>query len=165
MPTAIAAVVNRPRLLLGWVAALCGGFLLYALYLQHFQAIYPCPLCVLQRYAFLSVALVGTLGLVVNAPAVAAGIGFIVSLAGGAIAAYQLWIIAHPAISCGRDLLEQAVNGLYPAKILPALFKAEGFCNDLYEPILGLTTPQWSLVWFAVFALLFLSIVMRSRGK
>ncbi|MBX9799671.1 MAG: disulfide bond formation protein B, partial [Burkholderiaceae bacterium] len=38
------------------------------------------------------------------------------------------------------------------AKLLPFLFQADGLCTTEYAPILGLSLPQWALVWFAVIA-------------
>ena len=77
------------------------------------------------------------------------------------LAIYQLWVIAHPAIQCGRDPMEAAINGLWPAKWLPVLFHSDSLCGDILEPILGLTPPQWSLVWFFIFAVVFAGIMRR----
>ena len=151
----------KSRYLIGLIAALCGGFLLYALYLQHYQDVFPCPLCVLQRYAYIAVAVFCLVGAIMNSPRVGAAFGFIAAMTGGALAAYQLWVEAHPSVSCGNDPLEKALNQVFTAKLLPSVFKSEGFCSDVYAPILGLTTPQWSLVWFALFALTFLWIMLR----
>lgn len=76
----------------------------------------------------------------------------------------QLQAIKNPAVQCGRDPLEAAVNSLLPARWLPSLFKAEGYCGEALDRIIGLTPPEWSLVWCALFACFFLIIVLRYRG-
>jgi len=153
----------KSRSLLGLIAALCCGFLLFALYLQHFKDVFPCTLCVLQRYAYIVLALFCLIGVVANAPRVSAAFGFVAAVTGLGLAAYQLWVIAHPSISCGNDPLEKAINQVFTAKLWPSVFKAEGFCSEVYEPIFGLSAPQWSLVWFVLFALALLWIMLRHR--
>ena len=45
------------------------------------------------------------------------------------------------------------------------LFQADGLCTTEYDPILGLSIPQWALVWFTIFALITAAIaVTRKRG-
>lgn len=152
----------KSRYVLITVALLCTGFILFALYLQLFWMILPCPLCVLQRYAFIAVGLCAFAGLMTRRVRICAFLAFLVSAAGAGLAFYQLWVIAHPGIQCGRDPLEAAVNGLWPAKWFPALFRSESLCGDILEPIMGLTPPQWALGWFVVFAVVF--FVMMRRG-
>ena len=72
-----------------------------------------------------------------------------------------LWVISHPDIQCGRDPLEQAINNLWTAKAMPVLFRSESLCGDFLEPIIGLTPPQWSLIWFFIFAVVFVRIMRR----
>ncbi|MEN3291800.1 MAG: protein dithiol:quinone oxidoreductase, partial [Burkholderiales bacterium] len=47
------------------------------------------------------------------------------------------------------------------AELLPFVFKADGLCTTEYAPILGLSIPQWSLLWFAVFAILLIWASLR----
>jgi len=143
----------KSRHLLGSIAFLCIGFILFALYLQHFNQVLPCPLCVLQRYAFVMLAVFCLVGAIAGTSKAASFLGFITAATGAGLAGYQLWVEAHPSISCGNDPLEKAINQLFTAKLFPFLFRSEGFCTDVYAPILGLTTPQWSLVWFVLFTL------------
>jgi len=60
---------------------------------------------------------------------------------------------AHPGTSCGVDPLETSLNTIATAKMFPQLFRADGFCSTPYDPILGLSIPQWSLIWFAIIAI------------
>lgn len=144
---------SRPVLLAVALAAI--ALLGVALYLQHGLNMLPCPLCVMQRYAFTAVALIclAASGLPPRAARAGAGFGLLAALTGGGIAIYHLWVQAHPAISCGIDPLETALNKVPTAELLPFLYYAEGMCSADYPPILGLSIPQWSLVWFTIFAI------------
>ena len=151
----------RSRHFLIAISFLCTGFILFALYLQLVWKVLPCPLCVLQRYAFIVVAICCMLGLLTKKVRFCAFLALLTSLAGMALAAYQLWVVSHPDIQCGRDPLEQAINNLWTAKAFPVLFRSESLCSDFIEPVLGLTPPQWSLVWFFVYAVVFIRIMRR----
>jgi protein dithiol:quinone oxidoreductase len=127
----------------------------FALYLQHAKDMMPCPLCVLQRYAFISVGLICLLfaALPRAATKLGASLGALAALTGAGIASWHLWVKAHPSISCGIDPLETSLNKIATAELLPFVFKADGLCSAEYAPILGLSTPQWSLIWFSTFVL------------
>ena len=47
---------RSPRLVLALVAAACVAMLAFGLYLQHVVGLEPCPMCIVQRYALLLVA-------------------------------------------------------------------------------------------------------------
>ena len=151
----------KSRYFLFVILLLSISFILFALYLQLVWRILPCPLCVLQRYAFIAVAGCCVIGLFIKKVRVAVLSALLFSLTGMGVAAYQLWVIAHPAVQCGRDPLEAAINALWPAKWLPVLFHSDSLCGDVLDPILGLTPPQWSLVWFFIFALVFAGLIRR----
>ena len=76
------------------------------------------------------------------------------ALTGGGVAVWHMWVKAHPTVSCGIDPMETSLNQIVTAKLLPILFKADGFCSTEYDPILGLSIPQWSFVWFVAFTLM-----------
>jgi disulfide bond formation protein DsbB len=134
-----------------------------ALYLQHGMAMAPCPLCVLQRYAFAALALICLVSAFLpRAARVGAGFGLVAALAGACVAGWHLYIKANPTVSCGIDPLETSLNTIPTARLLPYLFQADGLCTTEYAPILGLSIPQWSLIWFAILALV-LARVLRRR--
>lgn len=144
---------TRPVLLAAAVISL--ALLAVALYLQHGLNMLPCPLCVLQRYAFAAVAIVCLVAAALspNGQRAGAGIGTLAALAGLAVAGWHLWIKAHPNVSCGIDPLETSLNTIPTARLLPFLFQADGLCTTEYAPIIGLSIPQWSLIWFAILAI------------
>ncbi|MBC3806766.1 disulfide bond formation protein B [Undibacterium seohonense] len=145
--------MNRTKALLITIILACLGLLGFAMYLQLVLDMLPCPFCVIQRYAFALIALVCLLSLFkpkFMRGAMSASLSF--SLIGGGIASYQLWVIAQPLGSCGADLWSGPINSLFPAKLFPVMFRANGLCETPYDPILGLSIPTWALVWFLVFA-------------
>lgn len=140
---------------------LCCGFLVYAFYLQHYKNISPCPLCVLQRYGYIAIAVFCLLGRFLPWTRLFSLLSLLTSVGGAFAASLQLWAIRHPAIICGRDPLETMVNGWFTARWFPSYFRAEGLCGERLQPIFGLTPPEWSLGWFAVFAFCFFFILLR----
>lgn len=142
---------SRERLLLcllGLISlALVGG----ALFFQYFRQEDPCPLCILQRYAYLAIALFAWCG------AASPGAGTrriwkalvaLAALAGLATAARHIWVLSHPGFSCGFDALQPFVDSLPPANWLPGVFRVAGLCETPHPPILGLSLPAWSLIGF-----------------
>ncbi|WP_019139615.1 disulfide bond formation protein B [Noviherbaspirillum massiliense] len=144
---------SRPYLV--GVGLVCLALLGFALYLQHVEKMLPCPLCIIQRYAFAAVALICFIAALLPARArpVGAGLGVLAALSGAGVAGWHIWVKAHPSVSCGIDPLETALNRIPSAELLPFLFKADGLCTTEYAPILGLSIPQWSLLWFLALAL------------
>ena len=159
--------MNRNRTVLLAAAFISIALLAVALYLQHGLDMLPCPLCVLQRYAFAAVAIVClvTAGLSPNGQRAGAGLGTLAALAGLAIAGWHLWIKAHPAVSCGIDPLETSLNTIPTARLLPFLFQADGLCTTEYAPIFGLSIPQWSLIWFAILAIVLFRLALRRNAR
>lgn len=129
--------------------ALLGG----GLYLQLVEKMLPCPLCVLQRYAFALVAIFCLVGAAIKHPVQGFFIiGAMVSaIAGAAVAGWHIWIKANPTSTCGIDPLETSLNTIFPATLFPVMFKADGLCTMEYAPVWGLSIPQWSLLWFLIF--------------
>lgn len=148
-------MMNTSKSVLLTIAVACLALLGFALYLQHGLDQKPCPLCVMQRYAFAAIALIclASAALPRAAARGGAGLGLLVALTGAGIAGWHLWVKAHPEISCGVDPLETALNKIPSAELLPFLFKANGFCSTDYAPILGLSTPTWALLWFVLFGI------------
>lgn len=123
--------------------------------LQHLQGQPPCPLCVLQRGAFFAIGAIALVA-VVQGPrrrgaALYAAAMSLVAAAGLAVAIWQVWTLYHPKFGCGVDVMEEFVNQLPTAKLLPFLFHASGDCSARYAPLFGLQVPEWAIVWFSAF--------------
>lgn len=155
--------MNNYRTTLLSIAFISIALLGIALYLQFFEDMLPCPLCVMQRYAFAAIAIICLVVTWLPRAAVKAGalLAAFASMAGAGIAGWHLYVKAHPTVSCGIDPLETAMNRLPFADWLPFLFKADGLCATEYAPILGLSLPQWTLVWYAIFAVVLLRTALQ----
>ena len=134
-----------------------------ALYLQIYKDMQPCPLCIIQRYAFIGVAIFCLLGSAGNAPKIGGSAALLSSLSGIGVAGYHLWIKAHPGASCGIDPLETSLNRIATANLWPAMFRADGMCSTDYPPTFGLSIPQWSMTAFVLITLMLLWVVLRRR--
>ena len=152
---------SKPVLIAVGVIAL--GLVGFALYLQHVEGQMPCPLCVIQRYVFILLALVCFLfaALPRGATKFGAILGTLTALGGAGVAGWHVWVKANPTVSCGIDPLETALNRYPTAELMPYVFKADGLCSAEYPSILGLSNPQWSMVWFMAFALILIWAALR----
>jgi disulfide bond formation protein DsbB len=160
-------IKKSAKSLLLLIALACIAMLGVGLYLQLALEMLPCPLCILQRYAFAALALLCLITVFMPASLLRAGaaLSALAAITGAGIAIRHLWIKAHPSISCGIDPLETSLNKIFIAEWLPALFHADGLCTTEYEPILGLSIPQWSLVWFTIFSIALILIALRARSN
>jgi disulfide bond formation protein DsbB len=140
--------------LLLFVAFISLALLGAALYLQYGKHMQPCPLCIIQRYAFSALALICILFAILPQAAArfGASLATLAALVGAGTASWHLWVVAHPGTSCGIDPMETALNHIPTARLMPFLFNADGFCTTPYAPIFGLSIPAWSLIWFLALA-------------
>jgi disulfide bond formation protein DsbB len=152
---------SRNALLL--IAAVSLALVGAALYLQHAKDMLPCPLCVIQRYLFLGVAIFSLIGAFAAKIKVFAGLALLSALGGLGVVAKHLYVIAHPGFSCGIDPMETILNKIPTATALPWLFRADGLCEAAQDTVLGLAVPQWSAVWFAILTASLIWVVARRR--
>ena len=112
----------------------CGGLIAFALYLQHVQGEDPCPLCILQRIAFIGMMIVFVIG-ALHGPArrgavVYSTLAAIVALIGGSIAGRQVWLQSLPADrvpACGPGL-EYMLDRFPLSKALEKILAGSGEC-------------------------------------
>ncbi|WP_250451453.1 disulfide bond formation protein B [Caballeronia sp. ATUFL_M2_KS44] len=159
-------ILRRERRLLTLLGFVCLALVGGALYLQFFQHEDPCPLCIIQRYFFVLIALFAFLGAGLNGwrgIAVLETLVALSALGGIATAVRHVYVQARPGFSCGFDTLQPVVDSLPPARWLPQVFKVAGLCETPYPPILGLSLPQWSLVAFGIIFVLVLASLFSKR--
>ena len=137
----------------------CAGLLTYAIYLQLIKNLLPCPLCVVQRVAYW-VAGIAALAAFLQGPQafgrkVYGAFIVIASAAGAAVALRQAWLVRYPeAFECGISPEEEFLNALPLARWWPDMFEANGHCADVTWKFIGLTLPDWSAIFFILFAIL-----------
>jgi disulfide bond formation protein DsbB len=156
---------RAPWRVLALVSAACVAMLAFGLYLQHVVGLEPCPMCIVQRYALVLVALVsGITALARRRGALVGGSGLLVLLAGlGAfVAARQSWLQWHPPeiASCGRDFYGM-IETFPLQRAIPMIFKGGGDCTKVDWTFLGGSIANWSFVWFCLFAVVALTLVLR----
>ena len=159
----------RPRPWFLFVALACGSMLGYALYIQHFDFIDPCPLCVLQRMTYMwigAVALLagihnpGSLGRWIYGLAVTLG-GFV----GMGVAGRHLWLQSLPADQvpdCGMGL-NYMLETMPFLEVLGEVFYGSGACAEVAWTFLGLSMPSWTLIWFAGLTIMTGFVMLKSR--
>lgn len=141
-------------------AATIAAFLAFAYYAQFEMGLEPCPLCILQRVAF--IALLGVCLLAaVHAPTGGVGrkaygaLALLTAGAGAAIAGRHVWLQHLPADQvpdCGPGL-DYMLEAFPLSKTITMLFTGSGECAKVDWTFAGLSMPEWTLVWFAIFAL------------
>jgi protein dithiol:quinone oxidoreductase len=144
----------------------CAGLIALALYLQYFEKLEPCPLCMIQRLFFIALGVIfllaflhGPKGFGIRVYGVLATL---LALGGAGFAARHVWLQRHPPDiqSCGADLFFQLQRSPFFAVIERALH-ATGDCAKVDWTLLGLSIAEWSLIWFVLLALLSLAFVTR----
>lgn len=153
--------MSSSRNLLLAIAAVSIALVGAALYLQHAKDMLPCPLCVIQRYLFLGIALFSLIGAFANKIKAGAGLALLCALGGLGVVGKHLYVLAHPGFSCGIDPMETMLNKIPTATMLPWLFRADGLCEAAQETVFGLNVPQWSAVWFVILTLALIWVLVR----
>ncbi len=156
--------MNITKPLLTTIIAICITLLGIALYLQIIEKMLPCPYCVLQRYAFLAVSAFCLLALTLQGVGrrLVSTLALLAAVFGISVAGKHVWILNNPELTCGIDPLETSLNKIFPAKLLPTMFRADGICETPYPPLLGLSIPAWSALWFGIFILMLLVVLVRN---
>lgn len=163
-----AVRLGRERRFLVLLGIICLALVGGAFYMQVALGEMPCPLCILQRYALLLIALFAFVGAALpgrRALTVFEVLVVLSALAGIAAAGNHAWVLAHPFSSCGVDTLQPIVDGLPFAQLWPAMFEVQGFCSTPYPPILGLSLAQWALLAFMLTTVLVPVGVISNRRR
>jgi disulfide bond formation protein DsbB len=154
-----------PRRLLAAMALGCVALLAFGLYLQSVEGLNPCPMCIVQRYALIVVAVIAAVAAFMKSRgAWIAGSALVVLAAGfGAfVAARQSWLQWYPpeVASCGRDFYGMIEN--FPLKrAIPMIFRGSGDCTKVDWTFLGGSIANWSFVWFSVIVIVALVLLAR----
>ena len=156
---------TAPRRVLALVAAACVAMLAFGMYLQHVVGLEPCPMCIVQRYALVLVALAaGLAAFSRHRGAWLAGSAVVLLFSGfGAfVAARQSFLQWYPPeiASCGRDFYGM-IETFPLQRAIPMIFKGSGDCTKVDWTFLGGSIANWSFVAFMFFAAVALALVIR----
>ena len=128
-------------------------------------------MCILQRYALIAVGVIA-LAAAIHGPRgwgvrVYSALIVLFSIAGGGVAIRHSYLQHFPpkVETCGSDL--DFLLGNFPlTQALPKIFAGTGSCSKVDWKFLGLTIPEWTLVWFAIFAVVAIwAVLARRRAK
>ena len=151
---------------LGFLA--CAGLLAFAYYLQYFQSQDPCPLCMLQRVAFIDMMVVFGVAALHNpkrrGAIVYSALLFVMSAMGAAIAARQVWLQHLPADkvpACGPGL-EYMLERFPLGDALQKIFAGSGECAEASWRLLGLSIAEWSLLWLVALGIYAVVVAVRA---
>lgn len=154
---------KAPGRVLAAVSAVCVGLLVFGLYLQHAAGLEPCPMCIVQRYALVLVAVIAGLTALSPRKGVIVGGTFLMLLTSGFgafVAARQSWLQWYPpeVATCGRDLYGM-IETFPLQRVIPMIFKGGGDCTVVDWTFLGGSIANWSFLSFAGMAVLALALI------
>ena len=160
---------TAPRRVWLLVSLACIGLLGFGLYLQHVVGLEPCPMCIVQRYALVLVAIIA--GVVSASGKKSLQIGgvfllLLVAAFGAFVAARQSFLQWYPpeVATCGRDLYGMIET--FPLKrAIPMIFKGGGDCTVVDWTFLGGSIANWSFVCFALISVLALVFLVRRLSR
>ena len=161
-------ITTAPRRTLALIAAACVALLAFGMYLQHVQGLEPCPMCIVQRYALVLVAVCTGLASLRGSKGWWMSFGVLALAASGFgafVAARQTWLQWYPPefASCGRDFYGMIEN--YPvSRAIPMIFRGSGDCAAVDWTFLGGSIANWSFVCFVGFAAVLLALLLKG-GK
>ncbi|HEX5698614.1 MAG TPA: disulfide bond formation protein B [Rhodoferax sp.] len=157
---------NAPRRVFAFLSVICLAMLAFGLYLQHSQGLEPCPMCIVQRYALFSVAIIAGLLSASQSRRVHFWGSFVLLLAAGFgafVAARQSWLQWYPpeVATCGRDFYGMIEN--FPLqRAIPMIFRGSGDCSAIDWTFLGGSIANWAFLVFS--ATVLLALLMIGRG-
>ncbi len=162
----LVSLLQTPRRLLALISGACIAMLAFGLYLQYGQGLEPCPMCIVQRYALIAVAVFtgigasrgGALWRVLWSLLALASAGF-----GAFVAARQSWLQWYPPeiATCGRDFYG-IIENYALSRAIPMIFRGSGDCTVVDWRFLGGSIANWSFICFTLFALVLIAMLARA---
>ena len=154
------AMLNRlpSRAIFAALCLACASLIGFGLVLQHVAELEPCPMCILQRYAFVAIGMVALIA-AIHGP-VRTGVkvySFLIAalaIAGGSVSVRQSLLQRFPApepANCMAGDLDFLLGNFPLAQALPKIFAGTGDCAKVEWSLLGLSIAEWALVWFLTF--------------
>lgn len=142
-----------PRRIFAGMALACVALLAFAiLYLQNIMGLEPCPMCIVQRDAFIVLALCCLLAALTSRRwlwFLWGGLGTLAAVFGAFTAARQSWLQWNPPefATCGRDLYG-IIESFPLGRAIPMIFRGSGDCSAVDWTLLGGSIANWSFLGF-----------------
>jgi len=145
----------------------CAALVSFAMYSQYIVYLNPCPLCVLQRVAYMWMGVVALLALIHNpgrtGQRLYAWIFTAGAVFGALIAGRHVWLQNLPP-----ELVPECSPGLnymlenWPvAEVVKTVLYGSGDCAEVLWTFLGMSMPMWTFVWYVGLSLATLWVVYR----
>ena len=132
----------------------------FALYLQHYQNLEPCPLCIFQRTAVIGIGVSALIAAIHNPTVLGrrlyAGLTILSAAWGLAVAGRHVWLQHLPADevpACGPGL-DYWMDTFPLQEVIQKVFRGSGECAKVDWMFLGFSLPEWTLVMFVGYACL-----------
>ena len=160
-----------PRLVFSAIALSCLGLLAYGYYLQFFEQLEPCPMCIFQRICYFILMVLAAIGALHNpyqlGARVYALLGLSVAVIGAGIAGRQTWLQHLPpdqVPECGPGL--DFMLEMYPlGETIMKTLRGSGDCAVVDWRFLGLSIAEWSLVCFTGFVCLCIVAFLKAGNR
>ena len=167
----MSKVYPSPRRAYAFGALACVALLAFALYLQYYENQDPCPLCILQRIAFIALMIVFAIA-AVHGPARVGGYIYstllvLIALLGGSVAARQVWLQHLPEDripACGPGL-GYLLDKFPLTQVFQKILKGSGECAEVDWRFLGLSIAEYSLICFVLIVVFAIWIAFGRQGK
>lgn len=150
---------------------ICVALLTFGLYLEHFQGLDACPLCIFQRIIYILIALVSLVGFFHNPKDLSKIIykSLIAALAvtGALIASRQVWLQHLPpelVPECGPGL-DYMLNVFPFTDTIKMVLTGSGECAEVKWRFIGLSIAEWSLIMFAGITIVTILSAHKSKNK
>jgi disulfide bond formation protein DsbB len=158
----MAAMIHRlpTRVFFAAIFAACAGLIGFGLVLQHTVGLEPCPMCILQRYAFVAIGMVALIAAIHGPVRVGVRVySFLIAafaVAGGSVSVRQSLLQRFPApepANCMAGDLDFLLGNFPLAQALPKIFAGTGDCAKVEWSLFGLSIAEWAFAWFVLFVM------------
>lgn len=136
-------------------ALLCFSLVGFALYVQHGMFMQPCPLCILQRIAFVAMGALFLFGALTGSRPgwrkISSLLVALAALVGALIAGWHVRMQHLPADevpSCSGMDLSYMLEAFPLQRVVQKVFTGSGECAVIDWSFLGLSMPSWTLIWY-----------------
>jgi len=153
------------------VTLACACLLGFALYVQNALFLDPCPLCILQRAAFMWVGLAAFAAVIHNPGRtgrwVYTTLLVLGGIAGAAVSGRHVWLQNLPpdqVPECGMGL-NYMLETMPFGQVISQVFHGSGECAEIGWTFAGFSMPWWTLFWYIVITVITLLVVSNWRDE
>ena len=137
---------------------------LCALYFQHIMKLEPCVMCVYERLTMFAIVAAGLIGASAPNNILVRLLAFttwaVGSIWGLLLAIEHTDYQMNPSPFATCDFYPNFPSWLPLHELLPWLFNPTGYCSDIVWTFLDYSMPQWLIVSFSIYVVIFLVIAI-----